>query len=150
MRISIWGTMIGLVLFAGAGGYVIGRGAVPPVRSEKPWKIPEYPSNVPGKVTFEFCKAPIRLTLREDSVRVQGSTEAVNWFEAEHKAGRLIGREGAEFTKRFELARSIALGPNVFFIELLCMDKPDGHFGIIKLDSATGRISDAEFGEYDF
>jgi hypothetical protein len=141
MKISIWWAMC-LVLIVGAGGFAIGRGAAPPSN------VTESQSELPRNVSRDFEKARIRI--QPGSERIPGSTEAVNWFEAENNAGRLIGRDGAEFVDRFQLARYIAFGPNAIFIELLCMDKPDGHYAIIKINPANGRILDAEFGEYLF
>jgi hypothetical protein len=85
---------------------------------------------------------PLHIRLHESNDHIRGSNEAVNWFEAEHKAG---------------LAWEIALGQlrqspigesNALVIELLCMDKPDGHFARIVINPKDGRIVDAQFGEY--
>jgi hypothetical protein len=93
---------------------------------------------------------PIRFGRYGDADRVPGSTEAVNWLEAEHKAGRVVGQHGLKFAKQFGLARTIGIGSNVIEIELLCMDKPDGHFAILAIDPKTGVVIQARFGEYEF
>ena len=128
-------TVLGFVI-VGTLGFAIGRTSAP-----KPV--------LPRLIAVDQSEwEPIRFGRYGEGDRVPGSTEAVNWLEAEHKAGRVVGKHGSNFTKQFRLARTIGIGSSAIEIEHLCMDKPDGHFAIITIDPKTGTVIKADFGEY--
>jgi hypothetical protein len=91
-----------------------------------------------------------RVILREDSERAAGSTKAVNDLQSLHRAGKLLGSDGKDHRRELRFAREIRFLRDRIEFELLCMDKPDGHYALIDIELPTWRVIRAEFGEYPF